>query len=246
MTTATDFTSTKTNESISITEQTTPIQNSTQTILFINDTTPLNNETTYSNDLTTLPLTTDTFVSTSNYSIDNQSLPIDIQMNETTENMFNENATLSTFLKNNSYFILNLLNRTRFRGKNLVHQKSFDIYNTTAEEAARHLTDRKAMQSLIHLLPPNLWSQIQKNFSIINYNKTKYNQPSLPDPVILAEAAAQAGLPGPGPYPIPDHLWYQSGNYFRNPAHFMNNIPKLEPTTTTTTSTCSLNLFFSP
>jgi hypothetical protein len=45
---------------------------------------------------------------------------------------------------------------------------------------------------------------------MIHQNQTQYTKPLLPNPVVLAEAAAQAGLPGPGPYPIPEHLWHRN------------------------------------
>lgn len=93
------------------------------------------------------------------------------------------------------------------RRKQLVNEQPVDITNATLEQFARQLTDRRIMQSLIHLIPPNLWSQIQNNRTVFPSNQTQYNRPMLPNPVILAEAAAQAGLPGPGPYPIPEHLW---------------------------------------
>ena len=75
--------------------------------------------------------------------------------------------------------------------------------NNRPSERAGH----QSMQSLIHLLPSNLWSQLQNNRSNAYANQTHLSKPALPDPVLLAEAAAQAGLPGPGPYPIPEHLW---------------------------------------
>jgi hypothetical protein len=233
--TSTILTSTdSTTEFISTTEQTTSIENSTYSYV-TNDT----NETSPSNEIITSSTVNNTLFllsSTSNYSIENKSFSIDEQINETTENIFNDNSTIATFFTNNTDLIMNLLNRTEFHSKNLINNKQFDIYNTTAEEAARHLTDRKTMQSLIHLLPPNLWSQLQKNFSFINFTQNQYMQPSLPDPVVLAEAAAQAGLPGPGPYPIPDYLWHQNSNYYRNPSQIINNNP---------ISTCELIFCFS-
>jgi hypothetical protein len=143
--------------------------------------------------------------------------------------------TLGTFLKNNSDLIIHLLNRTDFLRKNLATNKYFNIHNTTAEEVVRHLTDKKPMQPLVHLLPPNLWSQLQNNFSTISFNQTQYMQPSLPDPAVLAEVAAQAGLSSPGSYPVRDHLWHQNPNYYRNPPQIINNIPITKPT-----STCKL------
>ena len=78
------------------------------------------------------------------------------------------------------------------------------------EQAARYLANQKFLQSLMHLIPPNLWAQINNNRSMMQKNQTQYSKPLLPNPVVLAEAAAQAGLPGPGPYPIPDHLWHRN------------------------------------
>ncbi len=78
------------------------------------------------------------------------------------------------------------------------------------EQAARYLANQKFLQSLMHLIPPNLWAQITNNRSMIQKNHTQYSKPLLPNPVVLAEAAAHAGLPGPGPYPIPDHLWHRN------------------------------------
>jgi hypothetical protein len=113
-----------------------------------------------------------------------------------------------------------------------VNNKLFDIYNATPEETARHLADRKTMQSLIHLIPPNIWSQLQNNFSTITFNQSQYMQQAVPDSAILAEAAAQAGLTAPGPNSIPDHLWHPSPNYYRNPPQMINNIPIIKPTLT--------------
>jgi hypothetical protein len=220
------------------TEQTTSTQNSTHSFLSI-DTTSLNNKTSLSNETITSSTMNNTLLSTSNDLTENGSTSTHAQISDTTENIFNKNLTLQSFLKNNSDLIIRLLNRSDFFRKNLAHNKQFDIYNTTAEEAARHLTDRKSMQSLIHLLPPNLWSQLQNNFSTITFNQSQYMQASVPDPAILAEAAAQAGLPGPGPQTVPDHLWYQSPNYYRNPSQIINNIPMAKPA-----STCKL-IFFS-
>ncbi len=206
------------------TEQTTTTQNSTHAFLSI-DTTSFNNETSPSNEIIISSSLNNLLSSTSSYSTENNPIVTHEQINNTTENIFNDNSTIGTFIKANSELILNLLNRTRFHSKNL-------IYNTTAEEAARHLSDRRTMQSLIHLIPPHLWSQLQSNFSTINFNQSQYMPPSLPDPVILAEAAAQAGLPAPGPYPIPEHLWHQPPNFYRNPPQIINNNPITKPTTT--------------
>ncbi len=151
-------------------------------------------------------------------------IPPHEQINKTTDI-----PTRRTFSQNYTEFIVDSSNQTHLHGKNLANNQPFDIYNTTYEEAARYLTDRKLMQSLIHLLPPNLWSQIQNNRSIYHQNQTHYMKPLLPNPVLLAEAAAQAGLPGPGPYPIPEHLWPQ------NP---LRVIPKLP-----TTCECNKNTY---
>ncbi len=225
------------NSTLLTTQPITSTQNSTQSFLSI-DTTLLNNKTSPSNEITMSSTPNNILLSTSNYSTESESISTNEQINNTTESILNKNLILGAFLKNNSDLIFYLLNRTDFLRKNLAHYKQFDIYNTTAEEASRHLSDRKTMQSLIHLLPPSLWSQLQSNFSTISFNQSQYNQPSLPDPAILAEAAAQAGLPGIGPYPIPDHLWHQSPNYYRNPPQIIHNIPITKPT-----STCKLIFF---
>lgn len=92
----------------------------------------------------------------------------------------------------------------------------------TSNEVTERLFQRRLMQSLMHLIPPNLWAQIQKNYTMNNQNKPQYGKPILPNPVHLAESAAQAGLPGPGPYPIPDNLWH------RNPVHIVTRpAPKI-------------------
>ncbi|CAF1507573.1 unnamed protein product [Adineta steineri] len=132
------------------------------------------------------------------------------QINKTTDIVLMNNSTSTTLLENHVQFDMDSSNLTHSFRKNFIKNKPYDSHNTTLdeeEEAARRVTDRKIMQSLIHLIPPNLWSQIQNNRSFFHQNHTQYPKPSLPNPVILAEAAAQAGLPGPGPYPIPEHLW---------------------------------------
>ena len=172
----------------------------------------------------------DTHWSTSTYTIDAESNSTDEQVSATTEIYYNDTSTIETLSKNDSDFIINFLNRTRLQSKNLINDKPFDVYNTTAEEAARHFTDRKTMQSLIHLLPPNLWSQFQKNFSIPTFNQSQYAKPALPDPVVLAEAAAQAGLSAPSQYPLPEYGWQYPPNIFRNPAPIPNNVPRPKPT----------------
>ncbi|CAF1239888.1 unnamed protein product [Adineta steineri] len=152
------------------------------------------------------------------------------QINKTTDIFTINNSTSTTFLENHVQIDMNSSNLTHLFRKNFIKNKPYDTHNTTLEEeeeeAARRVTDRKIMQSLIHLIPPNLWSQIQNNRSFFHQNHTQYPKPSLPNPVILAEAAAQAGLPGPGPYPIPEHLWP------RNPPQII-----ARPTITSTFST---------
>ncbi|CAF4758071.1 unnamed protein product, partial [Rotaria socialis] len=178
--------------------------NSTHSLLSF-DTTSFNNETYTSNEQNSFSSDNNTLLSTLSYSTENESISMYEQMNETTKAIFNDTTTIENFVRNNSDLIVDLFNHTYLQGKNLIDDKQYEIYNTTAEEVAQHLADRRTMQSLIHLLPPNLWSQLQKNLSLFNFNQSQFIQPALPDPDILAEAAAQAGLPGPGPYPIPDH-----------------------------------------
>jgi hypothetical protein len=164
-------------------------------------------------------------------------------MTTTIEHIGKQNLTLGSFLRNNTDLIIRILNRTSFLRKNLVNNKPFDIHNATPEEAARHLADRKTMQSLIHLIPPNIWSQLQSNFSTITFNQSQYMQQSVPDSAILAEAAAHAGLTGPGPNSVPDHLWYQSPNYYRNPPQIINNLPIIRLTPTCNLTFILINQF---
>ncbi|CAF0743978.1 unnamed protein product [Rotaria sordida] len=142
------------------------------------------------------------------------------QINQTVDMFLTNNSTKPTFIQNHTELFVDWSNQTYLVRKILQNNQQFNDYKTTLEEAAQHLTDRKLMQSLIHLIPPHLWSQIQHNQSIVHQNQTNYMKPSLPNPVLLAEAAAQAGLPGPGPYPIPEHLWP------RNPPQMMTRLPK--------------------
>jgi hypothetical protein len=131
------------------------------------------------------------------------------QINKITHIKLINNSTKKSFLQNHTKIIVDWSNQTHIVRKNLRKNKENDIYNRTLEEAAKYLTDRKLMQSLIHLIPPHLWAQIQNNRSIYHQNQTQYTKPLLPNPVLLAEAAAQAGLPSSGPYPVPEHLWYR-------------------------------------
>lgn len=133
--------------------------------------------------------------------------PPHTQIYQTTNMLSVSNSTKPVLVKNQTRLIGDLLNQSNVVRKRLPNNKQLEFYNSTFEEVAHHLSDRKLMQSLIHLIPPYLWSQIQQNHSIFRQNETQYIKPSLPDPVLLAEAAAQAGLPGPGPYPVPEHLW---------------------------------------
>ncbi|CAF5144089.1 unnamed protein product, partial [Rotaria sp. Silwood1] len=142
------------------------------------------------------------------------------QINQTIDMFLTNNSTKPTFVQNHTELIVDWLNQTHLVRKILPNNKQLNVHDTTLEEAARHLTDRKLMQSLIHLIPPNIWSQIQYNQTKIHQNQSHYIKPSLPNPVLLAEAAAQAGLPGPGPYSIPEHLWP------RNPPQIMTRLPK--------------------
>ncbi len=237
-TTTTKSSSTTLNSTLLTTKQTTSTQNSTHSFLSIK-TTLLNNTTSPSNERIISYTLNNTLLSTSNYSAKSEPILSHEQTNDIIENFFKKNFTLGTFLKNHSDLIIHLLNRTNFLRKNLANNKQFDISNATVEEAARHLSDRKTMQSLIHLLPPGLWSQLQSNLSTIIFNQSQYVQPALPDPAILAEAAAQAGLSGPPSYPVPNHLWHQNPNYYRNPPQIINNIPLTKPITT-----CKLIFFF--
>ncbi|CAF2188762.1 unnamed protein product [Rotaria magnacalcarata] len=145
-------------------------------------------------------------------------------VNQTTDTFQINNSTNPTFVQNYTDLLVDWSNKTHIVRKIFPINKQYETNSTILEEPAKHLTDRKSMQSLIHLLPPNFWSQIQHNQSIVPQNQTNYIKPFLPNPVLLAEAAAQAGLPGPGPYPIPEHLWP------RNPPQ---TVLKLSKTTTT-------------
>lgn len=129
------------------------------------------------------------------------------QINQTMNIFANNNSTKSTFIQNNTDLLVDWSNKTHIVRKILPINKQYDTNSTTLEEAAKQLADRKFMQSFVHLLPSNIWPAIQPNQSIVLPNRTNYIQSALPNPVLLAEAAAQAGLPGPGPYPIPEHLW---------------------------------------
>lgn len=120
----------------------------------------------------------------------------------------NTDSTKKPSSKSQTKLIVHWSNKTHVIRKPIKKSKQLNAYNRTLQDAARYLSDGKFMQSLIHLIPPHLWEQIQQNQSKIHqiHNQTK---PLLPDPVLLAEAAAQAGLPAPGPHPIPEHLWYR-------------------------------------
>ncbi len=137
------------------------------------------------------------------------------QINQITDVNSTQNSTKTTVPANGHKLIGDRSNQTHMLRKTLRRKQQFDIHNRTLVEAARRLKEQKIMQSLLHLIPPHLWAQIQNNRSMIYPNQTQRVKPLLPNPVLLAEAAAQAGLPGPGPYPIPDHLWH------RNPSQFI-------------------------
>ena len=131
--------------------------------------------------------------------------------------MFDE-SDKKLFSKQNSDLIASLFNRTILQSKYLIDEKQPTDQNMTSEEVAKSLSDRKMMQSLIHLLPPNLWSQFQTNFSMNAFNQSQYAKSPLSNPVLSSEAATKTGLPGSGPHHIPDHIWYQNANYYRNQA----------------------------
>ena len=142
------------------------------------------------------------------------------KMNKSGHIVAPKSTTKPAILRKSTKLITNWSNQTQLVRKSLEDNHRFDIYNTTSEETIQQLNNRKLMQSLIHLLPPSLWSQIQRNQTIMEQDQPHYEKPSLPDPVLLAEAAAQAGLPSPGPYPIPEHLWP------RIPPQTMTRLPK--------------------
>lgn len=222
------------------TERMTTTENSTYASLLI-DTTLINNDTFTSNEIFLFSNENNTVPATLMYSTEsNEPMSTNEQINDTTESTSTIISATETIIKNDTDLIINLLNHTYLQGKSLNDNKHSEIYNTTAEEAAKHLADRRTMQSLIHLLPPNLWSQLQNNFSFFNLNQSQFIPPSLPDPVLLAEAAAQAGLPPPGPYPIPDQFWHRNPNYYGNPPNGINKIP----VQTSSTTTCKLIFFF--
>lgn len=238
----TESTSTTFNSKLSTTgpttTTTTTVQTSTQTSLtsFFNTTTESNQRTSSYDEITTSSILNSTFPSTLNSSMEKtESIPWLEHLNRTNETVISRNMTLGSFLRNNTDLIIRLLNRTDFLRKNLMNNNHnhTTIYNATPEETARHLADRKSMQSLIHLIPPSIWSQLQNNSSTITFNQSQYIQPAFPDPAILAEAAAQAGLINPGPYPPPNHHhWYQGPTYYRQPVQILNNYPTTKPTTT--------------
>ena len=221
----TEAMSTATNVTVLVTEQTTSEENSTQTAT-VADTTIIQNETIWSTDVPQSSTINETETTSSwTPSPTTELLSTSGEVNQTAELFLNSSSTMEMLSKNESDFIMNFLNQTHFQSKNLMDEKQLNAYNATPEETARHLTDRKTMQSLIHLLPPNLWSQLQTNFSAHHFNQSHYAKPALPDPNLLNAAAAQAGLPGPGLYPVPGHLWQQNSNYYRNPPPMINSIP---------------------
>lgn len=234
ITLTTESFSTTLNTTLPTTEPITTTQNSTQSSTFFFDLTTESNERTSSfGETKTSMIFNNTSRSTSTDSIEHSEfISPPEHLNNTSETVISRNMTLGSFLRNNTDLIIRLLNRTDFLRRNLVNNTQTNTYNATPEETARYLADRKAMRSLIHLIPPNIWSQLQKNYSTITFNQSQYLQPALPDPAILAEAAAQAGLIGPGHNSIPHHLWYQSPNYYRQPVQIMNNYPTTKPTTT--------------
>lgn len=159
------------------------------------------------------------------------SIEIDSIEGQTSSTLFsNDNVTKMTIVSNQTSeipavtktndrtdFILHLLNRTGLFRKNFIRSAQFNENNLTAEQKAQHLADKKMMQSLIHSLPSDIWSQLQRNLTTITFNQTEYMQPSAADSVILAEAAAQAGLHVPGQtYPMLNHRWQQSPSFYQN------------------------------
>ena len=129
------------------------------------------------------------------------------QLNRTTDTSSMDNSTTSADRQNQSRSSHDLTNQTQWQGKNLIDQKSSAGDNRLTDDTARYLSDQKAMQSLVHLLPPNLWTQFQQNMSANSRNQTQFIKNGLPDPVLLAEAAAQAGLSSSGGYSFPQNLW---------------------------------------
>ena len=231
----TESTSTTFNSTLPTTEPITTTQNSTQTSFssFFNATTESDTKTSSYDETMPSSILNNTFLSTATSSIEeSQSISWPEHLNDTSEPIISRNMTLGSFLRNNTDLIIRLLNRTDFLRKNLMNNTHTTIYNATPEETARHLADRKSMQSLIHLIPPNIWSQIQNNYSTITFNQSQYIQPAFPDPAILAEAAAQAGLIGTGSYPAPNQHWHQGPNYYRQPMQIINNYPTTKPTST--------------
>ena len=223
----------------STTEQTTQESSSTSTLTTIDTTITLEHEETSTVKDDLVFSTSDEIITKTNFdtTVMMSSSVISSDVPLTTEPLFNENSTVRTFSKNESEMILSLLNRTHFQSKNLMGDSSFDILNTTAEEAARHLHDRKTMQSLIHLLPPSFWSQLQTNFSMNPNNQNPPStKPPLSEPVHLNELPGQVGQLGPGPsYPVPDYMWHPNVNYHRNPPppFISNSIPIINSPLTT-------------
>lgn len=230
----TESASTTFNSTLPTTESITTTQNSTQSSTFFFDLTTESNERSSSFKETTASTTVNhTSPSPSTDSIEHsESLALFEHLNHTSETVISRNMTLGSFLRNNTDLIIRLLNRTDFLRRNLMNNNQTNTFNVTPEETARHLADRKTMRSLIHLIPPNILSQLQKNYSTITFNQSQYQQPAFPDPAILAEAAAQAGLISPGLYPAPNHLWHHNPNYYRQPVQIFNNYPFTKPTPT--------------
>lgn len=81
--------------------------------------------------------------------------------------------------------------------------------NRTLEQAAQYLANQKLVRSLMHLIPPSLWAQLQNNRSGMHQNQTQYFRPPLPNPVVFPDTAGQAGLPNLGAHSVPEHLWYR-------------------------------------
>lgn len=81
--------------------------------------------------------------------------------------------------------------------------------NRTLEQAAQFLANQKLVRSLMHLIPPSLWAQLQNNRSGMQQNQTQFFRPPLPNPVVFSDTIAQAGLPNSGAHSVPEHLWYR-------------------------------------
>ena len=89
------------------------------------------------------------------------------------------------------------------------HNYQHGYSNRTLEQAAQFLANQKLVRSLMHLIPPSLWAQLQNNRSGMHHNQTQFFRPPLPNPVLFPDTVAQAGLPNSGAHSVPEHLWYR-------------------------------------